>query len=86
MLSVGSPRLFVLDEPVAGLDPRNAEIIREWIVKRQEDGVSFIVAEHNFRDLLAVFSKTLVLRRGAVSYVGNSEALQADAKLADVYL
>lgn len=85
-LSVGSPRLFVLDEPVAGVDPRNAGLIREWIMKRQERGVSFIVAEHSFRDLLALFPRTLVLRRGAVSYFGSSEELRADAKLAEVYL
>jgi ABC-type lipopolysaccharide export system ATPase subunit len=55
-------------------------------VKGQEAGVSFLVAEHSFRDLLALFPKTLVLRRGVVSYFGNSAELRTDAKLAEVYL
>src|ERR1039457_3939280 len=35
-LSVGSPRLFILDDPVAGVDPRNAGPIRERIMRGPE--------------------------------------------------
>jgi ABC-type multidrug transport system ATPase subunit len=87
MLSVGSPRLFVLDEPMAGLDGRNKKAVADWVKDRASQGVTFVIAEHQFMDFATVVQRALVIRGGAVSYFGGLKELMSDKELfAEVYL
>lgn len=86
LLRSGRPQLLLLDEPTAGLDVRAAAGVFNWIRQGRSDGLSFIVVEHNFRDLLSVCDHVLVIRNGVVSYAGSPEPLQDDAVLASCFI
>lgn len=86
MLEAGEPELFLLDEPLAGVDIHNSSAILDWIVERQQAGVSFVVADHQFREFLPLIDTTMAIRRGVVTFHDRSDKLQAEARLADVYL
>lgn len=86
LLSGGTPRLFLLDEPLAGLDAANEARVFEWMERARVAGVSFIIVEQRFRDVLGEFEKVLVLRAGEVSYVGNAEDLRSPQEIARVLL
>lgn len=86
MLSAGDPHLFLLDEPLAGVDHRNGEAIRHWVGERQAAGVSFVIADHQFRDFLTQIPTAMVLRRGTVTFYGRSDDLRSEASLAEVFL
>ena len=86
LLSAGTPRLFLLDEPTAGLDQRWRAQILASVQEMQKDGVSFVVVEQRFREWLDVCHQTLVIRAGQVSYCGPSKGLDDTAALAKVYL
>ncbi|MGQ7843515.1 ABC transporter ATP-binding protein [Granulosicoccus sp. 3-233] len=66
---LGAPRLVLLDEPTAGIDPPNAKMIRDLI--RQESGATtFIVSSHNLDELERLCSTVVYLERGRLISVG----------------
>lgn len=62
---VGRPRLLLLDEPTAQLDPRSAEVFLDLLDKlRQELGTAVIVCEHNFEAVFGRCDDVLFLEKG----------------------
>jgi len=86
MLTAGSPRLYLLDEPVAGIDALHEDFILEWIRAEQQKGASFIIVEQRFRRLLPVCHLALVLRSGKIAFCGSSSELSSDSKIADFFI
>jgi ABC-2 type transport system ATP-binding protein len=60
---IGSPRLVLLDEPTAGLDPANAKILRQQILTLSSD-VTFIISSHNVHELERMCQQVLFLDQG----------------------
>src|SRR5690625_4046654 len=67
------PRLILLDEPVAGVNPRLIEDIVEVIVKLREAGHTFLVIEHNMQVVRRMFDTICVLDLGHVLAQGDLE-------------
>jgi branched-chain amino acid transport system ATP-binding protein len=86
LLSAGRPTLFLMDEPTAGLDQTHQQVLFRWIRGQIGIGVSFLIVEQNFRELLPLISLTCVLRERKVSYYGQSIDLADDRRLATVFL
>lgn len=86
MLAAGRPRLFLLDEPTAGIDVQHSLEILAWIDETRRQGVSFMVVEHNFERMLEICDKTMVIRAGAVTYFGPSAALRDEVTLSAYFL
>ena len=63
---IGQPKLVMLDEPTAGLDPANAKNIRQ-IVSELSDQVSFIISSHNLNELEQLCSTVLMLEQGQLT-------------------
>lgn len=60
---MGSPKLILLDEPTAGLDPENARNIRQQITDLASDA-TFIVSSHNLSELEQLCSQVMHLEQG----------------------
>jgi branched-chain amino acid transport system ATP-binding protein len=86
MLAAGKPRLFLLDEPTAGIDMEKGLEILAWLDETRQRGVSFVVVEHNFERMLEICNKTMVIRAGEVTYFGQSAALQDEDTLSKYFL
>lgn len=77
---IGSPKLVLLDEPTAGLDPANAKKVRD-LVSKLKDTTTFIISSHNLDELEKLCDQVLYLDKGVL---GKSLSLQSQSK--DEYL
>ena len=51
MSLVGNPKLVILDEPINGFDPQGIKSVRELILKKREEGTTFIISSHILGEL-----------------------------------
>lgn len=79
------PKLVLLDEPTASLDPDIAFDIRKFIIKQREDhGVSILIASHNMDEVSQVCDRVLVLKNGKIIASDTPAALAARVTTARV--
>ncbi|MFT4115256.1 ABC transporter ATP-binding protein [Bradyrhizobium sp.] len=81
-----SPTILALDEPSAGLSPRNAELLFAAIRRIAANGVSLFLIEQNTRLGLGAARTGLVLVAGKVKVISPVEALVADDSIRRLYL
>jgi molybdate transport system ATP-binding protein len=78
------PRLLLLDEPLAGLDPGLRERILPWLLRvRDEWALPCLYVTHNVGEALAAASHLLVLRRGRVEAEGEPRTLLSTPAVVD---
>jgi len=85
MLLIQSPELLLLDEPVAGMSPRERELTGDLLC-RISRGKSVIVIEHDMDFVKRIASKVTVLHQGKLLSEGSAAQVQADPNVIDVYL
>lgn len=73
------PDLYILDEPMSGLDPRAQAMLRDILLGERKLGRTLLISSHSFEDLSALCSRILVLTGGRLQFDGPPEA--AFAKL-----
>ena len=78
---LGSPALLVLDEPLGGLDPKSARIMKDLLNTLAEDGVSVIFSTHVLEIAEAICDKICILYKGDLLSEGTAEELK---KLSDI--
>jgi len=86
LLLPGRPRLLVLDEPTASLDPASTGPVIRWLGAMRVQGISLIVVEQAIEPLLGLADGALVLRSGEMTYSGPAAALRDRNELARVFL
>ncbi len=85
MLLMQDPELLMLDEPIAGMSPRERELTAE-LLKRIAQNRSVIVIEHDMDFVKQIAHKVTVMHQGKILAEGPMEKVQADPKVIDVYL
>jgi len=85
MLLVQAPDLLLLDEPVAGMSPREREQTSD-LLRRISRGKSVIVIEHDMDFVKRIASKVTVLHQGRILSEGSAAQVQSDPRVIDVYL
>lgn len=80
------PRLLLLDEPSAGVDPGVVELVWEKIEQIRAQGIPVLMVEQNARRALAMADRGYVLDLGEVRYEGLGQELLGDPAIADLYL
>jgi branched-chain amino acid transport system ATP-binding protein len=80
------PRLLMLDEPSLGLAPLIVRDIFRTIVALRDDGVAILLVEQNARAALQIADRGYVLETGRITLQGDSAALEADARVVEMYL
>lgn len=73
------PRVLVMDEPVAGLDPVAREEFLELIEELHHEGLSIIMASHSMEDLARLSDRILVLCNGSTRWLGTPEEVFSHA-------
>ena len=68
---VHSPKLVLLDEPLAGVDVDNSEVLFKCICDLKKESVTFVVVEHKMQLLDDIVDKTLELELGAIKNEKN---------------
>ena len=80
------PRLVVLDEPVAGVNPTMVRRIEHVIRKLNAEGVALLIVEHNVDFIMSLCSRVIVLEQGAKIADGPPSLIRSDPRILEAYL
>jgi ABC-type branched-subunit amino acid transport system ATPase component len=80
------PRLLLLDEVMAGLNPAEIDESVEMIRKVHASGVTIVIVEHLMRVVTKLSTRMVVLHQGSVIAEGNPEAVMRDPMVVSAYL
>jgi branched-chain amino acid transport system ATP-binding protein len=80
------PRLVVLDEPVAGVNPTMIRRIEQVIHKLNAEGVTLVIVEHNVDFIMSLCSRVIVLEAGRKIADGPPELIRSDPRVLAAYL
>lgn len=81
------PRVLILDEPCAGLDPAARERFLQFIQRLASNGraPTLILVTHHVEEIMPVFSDVLMLRNGAMLKSGKKAAMLTSKNLSEVF-
>ena len=71
------PRVLVLDEPIAGLDPKGRDELMEVIHELHRGGVTIVLISHNMDDVARVATRVAVLEKGRLTMLGTPREIFA---------
>ena len=81
------PRILLLDEPAAGVNPALLEVLQRFIrAMYEERPLLFLVVEHNMEFIMALAGEIVVMHQGAVLERGAPRAVQASPRVLEAYL
>ena len=81
------PRLLLLDEPAAGMNPTEKEQLKRLIGQiRSEFGTAILLVEHDMKVVMGICERLIVLDQGRVLSKGTPEEVRADPKVVAAYL
>ena len=80
------PRLMLLDEPFAGVDPISAGEIQRIVKHLKDRGIGVLITDHNVRETLGICDRAYILNAGSVLAQGAPDALLANPDVRRVYL
>ncbi|MEM7385349.1 MAG: ABC transporter ATP-binding protein [Verrucomicrobiota bacterium] len=83
---IQNPRLVVLDEPTAGVDPRGSRMIRDLIFSLKERGISVILSSHLLEQVQEVCDRIGIIFRGDLVKEGSVDELIAIENQTEVVL
>ncbi|MFP3914409.1 MAG: ABC transporter ATP-binding protein [Actinomycetota bacterium] len=81
-----SPNLVLLDEPAGGVNPTLLERIVDRIRRLREDGITFLIVEHNMDMVMKLCDSVVVMAHGAVLTQDTPAAVQENPMVLDAYL
>ena len=72
---LNQPQLIILDAPMNGLDPRAVRDVRELIVKKAEEGITFLISSHILSELVKITNSILIINKGKIVTETTEEEL-----------
>ena len=83
---IAEPRIILLDEPAAGVNPALMETLVEKIVELNASGHSFLIIEHNMEVVMSICRRIMVMAQGRLIYAGDAAGARRDPAVIDAYL
>ena len=79
------PRIMLLDEPFAGIDPIAVEEIKELLQEICEKNISILITDHNVRETLSLCYKAIILSEGRIIAEGDEKSLKENDHVRQKY-
>ena len=84
---MAQPRLVLLDEPMAGVNPTLGHRLLDYLGRlREERGLTVLFVEHDMEVVMGVSDEVIVMAQGKVIAHGTPEQVRTDAAVIDAYL
>ena len=83
---IAEPRIILLDEPAAGVNPVLMETLVEKILALNARGHAFLVIEHNMDLVMSICRRIMVMAQGRIIYSGSAGGARRDPAVLDAYL
>lgn len=83
---IHEPKLVILDEPFSGLDPVNAELLKESILKLKDSGACVIFSSHNMNNVSELCDELIMIDKGKVVLQGTVSAVRESFGRLQVFL
>ncbi len=80
------PRLILLDEPFAGVDPISVGEIQKIVMHLKDRNIGVLITDHNVRETLGICDRAYILNAGSVLAEGTPEQVLANPDVRRVYL
>ncbi len=83
---VTSPKLLLLDEPLAGIDPIAQYEVSKIVRRLKDRGLGILITDHSAREMLKLVDRAYLIHQGKVIYEGSAEVMVNDPKAREIYL
>ena len=83
---VSEPKLLLLDEPAAGLNPRETEDLMSLLVRLRDMGITLLVIEHDMTLVMGLCQRIVVLDQGQVIAAGLPHEIRSNPRVIEAYL
>jgi lipopolysaccharide export system ATP-binding protein len=83
---VSDPKIVMLDEPFAGIDPVTVQSIQGVIMQLRDNGISVLITDHAAREILGTVDRCYVIYQGQVLIDGTPEEVKQHPKVREEYL
>ena len=87
MALMNEPKMLLLDEPTAGINPTLINCIIDRLIKVNKDfGITLLVIEHNMRVIMQLAQQIFCLAHGQLIANGTPDEIKNDQRVIDAYL
>lgn len=80
------PKIMLLDEPFAGVDPISVADIQTIIRQLAAKGIAVLITDHNVRETLGICQRAYIVFDGAVLSHGSADHIMSDPDVRNIYL
>lgn len=81
-----SPKLMLLDEPFAGIDPIAVYEVQKIVRRLRDRGLAILITDHNVRETLKIVDRAYLIHHGEVVYEGDAARMVEDPRAREIYL
>ena len=82
---INNPKIVLLDEPLAALDPLVIQDVQKYILKIQNNGTAILVTDHNVKNLFDITDRSYVLSEQTIIAEGTPNELLKSSKAVEHY-
>ncbi len=83
---ITNPRVLLLDEPFAGIDPIAVHEVQKILRRLRDRGLGILITDHSAREMLKLIDRGYIIVKGEVLIEGSAEFLASDPRAREIYL
>mgnify|MGYP000185723558 CR=1 FL=1 len=80
------PKVFLLDEPFAGIDPIAVADLQETVKQLRNRGIAVIITDHNVRETLEITQRAYIINEGQILASGTPQEIASNPDVRRIYL
>ena len=83
---INKPKIVLLDEPLAGVNPKLSEQLLQIIFDLNKKGINILMVEHNIDAVMKISERVVVMAEGKIISDGKPDFVRSDKNVIEAYL